>query len=136
MLTDGRNLLFATMQRKWMFMWFGCWSKVIPTSHLPWGFVVEDETLHCQMSDHTVMYSENTNPHCWCSHLLEGCAMGTYNISYQYPTAIRKLLELQLKARFHKEKGTVSVHNYFIIQGNLGGTGLPLPPQYFTLETY
>ena len=45
-----------------MFMWFGCWSKVIPTSHLPWGYVVEDETLHCQMSEHTVMYSENTNP--------------------------------------------------------------------------
>ena len=34
-------------------MWFGCWSRVIPTSHLPWtkGDVVEDETWHCQMSD-------------------------------------------------------------------------------------
>ena len=34
-------------------MWFGCWSRVIPSSHLPWtkGDVVEDETWHCQMSD-------------------------------------------------------------------------------------
>ena len=36
-----------------MFMWFGCWSMVIPTSHLPWtkGDVVEHETWHSQMSD-------------------------------------------------------------------------------------
>ena len=52
MLTDRpRNLLFAT--RASGCLCGLCWSRVIPTSHLPWtkGDVVEHETWHSQMSD-------------------------------------------------------------------------------------
>ena len=57
--------------------------------------------------------------------------MGTYNISYQYPTAIRKLLELQLKAKFHKNKVLLVSIITSLFKGTWGGRAPPSPPIFY-----